>query len=477
MAYSRLLHKGAAVSNTLSSSISDTATSITLSTNPTTSWPSVGAPFFCVVNPGTAKEEKICVVRSSDTTLTVVDETDYTDPWAGSVNGRGVDDTTARSHDAGAVIYPVFTAREANQANELVSSYTDNGDIVVHGATSFKKIAVGSNDNVLIADSSVADGGVKWGTVPTAGITNSAVTAAKLASNAVETVKINDLAVTTAKIADDAVTQAKIGAGAVGATELADNAVTNAKIDSSAVDTAELADGAVETAKINDAAVTAAKLASDAIGLVAPTGSIMQFAGSSTPTGWLTCDGSEVAIATYTALYNILTATGTVFPFGANTNGSGGAGSTHFLLPNFKGRVPVGRDAADVSFDVLGETGGAKTHTLTTAEIPAHTHTVSQNDAGSHTHTILGDGSHDHDVPTRTTTNTSHTHIEGDRAAGAPSPSNLNDTIDSLTATHGHTTSDPGNHSHSVSITSSGGSGGSHNNLQPYIVINYIVKT
>jgi hypothetical protein len=205
-------------------------TTISLSSTPS-GWPAAGAPFFVVIDPGTAKEEKVCVVYVSGTTLTVVDETDYTDPWAGSVNGRGVDDTTAYQHESGAVIYPVFTAREANQANELVSSYTANGDIIVHGSTSFKKIAVGTNAHVLQADSTVSDGGVKWGTVATAGIA--------------------DDAVTSAKIAADAVGSSEIAAGAVTATELASDAVTTAKI----------LDGNVTTAKIADDAVTSSKLA------------------------------------------------------------------------------------------------------------------------------------------------------------------------------------------------------------------------
>jgi hypothetical protein len=239
VAYSRLSHKGGAVQNTLGSQLLVGGTTISLSSTPS-GWPAAGAPFFVVIDPGTAKEEKLSVVYVSGTTLNVVDETDYTDPWATSVNGRGVDDTTAYQHEAGAVIYPVFTAREANQANELVSSYTANGDLVVHGSTSFKKIAVGTNAHVLQADSTVSDGGVKWGQVATGGITDGAVTEAKLATDSVTATKIaagavgaSELAsnaVETAKIADDAVTQAKIGAGAVGTTELADDAVTAAKI-------------------------------------------------------------------------------------------------------------------------------------------------------------------------------------------------------------------------------------------------------
>lgn len=298
MAYSRLSHKGGAVQNTLGSQLLVGGTTISLSSTPS-GWPAAGAPFFVVIDPGTAKEEKVSVVYASGTTLNVVDETDFTDPWSTSVNGRGVDDTTAYQHEAGAVIYPVFTAREANQANELVSSYTANGDLVVHGSTSFKKIAVGTNAHVLQADSTVADGGVKWGQVATGGITDGAVTEAKLAtdavtatkiaagavgaselaSNAVETAKINDSAVTTAKINDAAVTAGKLATSAVETAKINDAAVTTAKIADVNVTTAKIADAnvtaaklasnAVETAKINDAAVTNAKLNNGSSGDVA----------------------------------------------------------------------------------------------------------------------------------------------------------------------------------------------------------------
>lgn len=236
MAYSRLSHKGGAVQNTLGSQLLVGGTTISLSSTPS-GWPAAGAPFFVVIDPGTAKEEKVSVVYVSGTTLNVVDETDYTDPWSTSVNGRGVDDTTAYQHEAGAVIYPVFTAREANQANELVSSYTANGDLVVHGSTSFKKIAVGTNAHVLQADSTVTDGGVKWGQVATGGITDGAVTADKIAAAVAgnglaggagtalsvnvddtgieinsDTLRLKDSGVTTAKIADASVTSTKLAA-------------------------------------------------------------------------------------------------------------------------------------------------------------------------------------------------------------------------------------------------------------------------
>ena len=61
------------------------------------------------------------------------------------------------------------------------------------------------------------------------------------------------------------------------------------------------------------------------------------------------------------------------------------------------GKVIVGFDASDNDFDSLQETGGSKTHTLSTAELPSHTHNVvidsSQNGGSSHDHCLFPDGS------------------------------------------------------------------------------------
>ena len=60
------------------------------------------------------------------------------------------------------------------------------------------------------------------------------------------------------------------------------------------------------------------------------------------------------------------------------------------------GKVIVGYDASDSDFDALQETGGSKTHTLTTAELPSHTHTVSipssENGGSSNDHALFPDG-------------------------------------------------------------------------------------
>ena len=116
---------------------------------------------------------------------------------------------------------------------------------------------------------------------------------------------------------------------------------------------------------------------------VTPIGSVVMWCGTITnyPTGWAVCNGAELLIATYTTLYNVLTNNGTTFPFGANTNGSGGAGSTYFRMPNMVDKFVAGAGSAYS----VGATGGANSVTLDTTQIPSHNHTIT--DPG-HNHNI-----------------------------------------------------------------------------------------
>lgn len=148
----------------------------------------------------------------------------------------------------------------------------------------------------------------------------------------------------------------------------------------------------------------------------APVGEIAAFGGSSAPTGWLLADGSAVSRTTYAALFAIYGTT-----YGA------GNGSTTFNLPNAKGRQLVGRDSGQTEFDVLGETGGSKTHTLTTAQIPSHTHNWLSGNGGA--------------------------------AGGGAFTAAINNA--------GFNTAAPSSYE---------GGGGSHPILDPYLVINYICK-
>jgi microcystin-dependent protein len=100
-----------------------------------------------------------------------------------------------------------------------------------------------------------------------------------------------------------------------------------------------------------------------------------------------------------------------------------GDGSTTFNLPNMKGNVPIGYDSGQTEFNALGKTGGEKTHVLTTTEMPAHTH----------------------NIPGASGTSGGYPPATAQNSGGWTS--------------------------------GSAGSGGAHNNLQPYNTFNYIIKT
>ena len=180
---------------------------------------------------------------------------------------------------------------------------------------------------------------------------------------------------------------------------------------------------------------------------VAPVGSIMIWAGSTAPTGWLLCDGTAYSTAAYPALYAVI---GTTY----------GSGSGTFLVPNLKGKIPVGLDASQTQFDVRGETGGEKTHIISTAELPAHNHgvgTLATSNTGSHTHPY-------------TAPNNSPTSDKAD-------DDGCSSCIPITPRTVAGTTSSSGDHTHSISgSTANSGSGTAMNVLQPYIVLYYIIK-
>lgn len=90
-------------------------------------------------------------------------------------------------------------------------------------------------------------------------------------------------------------------------------------------------------------------------------GSIKIFAGSYAPKNWAFCNGQLLLISEYEALFSIL------------ETRYGGDGHTTFGLPDFRGRLSVGA-SAEIP---LASMGGAETHTLTVAEIPAHRHNIS----------------------------------------------------------------------------------------------------
>ena len=205
----------------------------------------------------------------------------------------------------------------------------------------------------------------------------------------------------------------------------------------------------ISTVRAGKLPVGAAFVASGTVGVspgqtFVPPGAVFPFAGSAAPTGFLICDGASVLRATYPDLFAVI---GTTY---------GSVDGTHFTLPNLKGRVVAGVDAGQAEFDVLGETGGEKTHVITTAEMPSHTHTQNSH-SHSHSHSLQTNGGvFLRDWTTATAGGTQNTV----QAQGA-NPIAQTDT-DATTAT---------------ATNQNAGGDGAHNNLQPYMALNYVIKT
>lgn len=158
-----------------------------------------------------------------------------------------------------------------------------------------------------------------------------------------------------------------------------------------------------------------------------PPGTVTAFAGKTAPNGWLMCDGQSYSIATYRDLYNAI---GTTY---------GGYGQS-FQVPDLRGRFPVGKDTG--TFATLGGKGGEEKHTLTVAEMP------------------------------------SHQHSGNDRAWHDKQKRNGQQWFVGLSHDRGSWMSNAANDGLTNQDTETGTTGGNqpHNNLPPYISLNFIIK-
>lgn len=171
-----------------------------------------------------------------------------------------------------------------------------------------------------------------------------------------------------------------------------------------------------------------------------PAGTVLAYAGTSAPGGWLLCDGSAVSRATYATLF---TAIGIL-------HGSGD-GSTTFNLPNLAGHFPVGINSSDSTMDVVGKTGGNKT--VSGTNLPSHYHSVP-----NHTHSYL-------DVywPENRSSETQENHYGS------------NDTDNNNGSFEVTRTTDAGGADNTGTATS-GVTNSTMNIMNPYLVMRYIIK-
>lgn len=209
------------------------------------------------------------------------------------------------------------------------------------------------------------------------------------------------------------------------------------------------------------------------------SGALMPFAGASAPTGWLLCAGQTLSRTTYAELFAAIGTT-----YGA------GDGSTTFQLPDMRGRVVAGVDSmggtaasritaagSGIAGGTLGAAGGAQTHTLTTAQMPAHNHGVS--DPG-HTHGVY-DPTHAHSVY-----DPGHSHQYYRVTTGNGQGSDIGTANNHVSTTTGASGTGIGIYAAATGIsiygaatgisTQNNGSGTAHNITQPTIMLNYIIK-
>lgn len=148
-------------------------------------------------------------------------------------------------------------------------------------------------------------------------------------------------------------------------------------------------------------------------------GEMVLWSTNTAPNQWLLCYGQSVSRSTYAALFAVI---GTTF---------GSVDLNSFNLPDLRGRLPLGKDnmggtsanrVTATEADLIGQSSGAETHTLTTTELPSHTHPI------TYTNNLLSGGG-------------------GSNIGGSGLTDNTNAT----------------------------GGGSPHNNMPPYLTLNYII--
>ncbi len=170
-----------------------------------------------------------------------------------------------------------------------------------------------------------------------------------------------------------------------------------------------------------------------------PSGAMLMWGTGTAPTGWLLCNGSSLLRADYADLFAVI---GTTF---------GAVDGTHFTLPDMRNRAVFGL-GSNTDTNVMGETGGAVTHTHSVSGSTAgHNHAYSDSfSTGGHAHTV---NSHSHDL-------NSHTHTSGSLATDSQA-------VDATGLVGGGSNTRTSTHSHAVNSGSTGAASGSTGTASP----------
>ena len=155
-------------------------------------------------------------------------------------------------------------------------------------------------------------------------------------------------------------------------------------------------------------------------------GEIKMFAGNFAPAGWMLCQGQLLPISEYDTLFNLI---GTTY---------GGDGQSTFALPDLQSRIALHQGTNQGNTFTLGQTAGTETVTLTTSQIPNHTHAMLASNDISTLSAPAG-------------------HVTGQAATKLYRAGNPSLTLNPQ------------------AVTNSGGSQ-PHTNLQPFLVINFIIS-
>jgi microcystin-dependent protein len=222
-----------------------------------------------------------------------------------------------------------------------------------------------------------------------------------------------------------------------------------------------------------------------------PTGTILEYGGSSAPTGFLMCIGGTQLISAYPALYAVL---GTTY---------GGDGSITFGIPDKRGRVSIGAgQGTGLTNRTLGQGTGAawgeETHVLLLAELASHSHIQDAHNHTQNAHNHIQDA-HNHTQNAHGHTDSGHSHGVMSNAAGytsgslgsytscattaaynvptdARSANITNTTATNIAVTATNQTTIAVNQSATATNQNTGG-GGAHNTMQPFLVTNFMIKT